>query len=140
MNIEIRKQMNALDIDAAHKLIRSGQKEVELASSFPLSMMPQLLSATKIDLAIAKKMLEAALLDQQALPLGNTPEADLLRLQAAKKRNAVATQKELASNQLTEERELQSILKHVNQLGKKRSKRSNRSNRSKRSSRRRNKK
>lgn len=115
--MEIRKQINDLDIDAAQKLIEAGEKEVALASSFPLSLMPQLLAATKIDLAISQKMLEAAQLDKKALLLGDTPESYQLLQKAATKRHDVAIQKLNAANQLTEEQALRDILERVKLLG-----------------------
>jgi hypothetical protein len=126
--MEIRKQINDLDIDAAQKLIQAGEKEVALASSLPLSLMPQLLAATKIDLAISEKMLEAAQLDKQALLLGDTPEAYQLLKKAAKKRHDVAIQKLNAANQLTEEQALLDILESVKLLGVKKRYRVKRSN------------
>ena len=115
--MDIQNEINDLNIDAAQKLIKAAKKEVAIASSFPLSVMPQLLAATKIDLVISEKMLEAALLEKKALILGSTDEAKLLLIKAAKKRNNIATEKLNAATQLTEEKALEAILESIKKLG-----------------------
>ena len=115
--MDIQNEINDLNIDAAQKLIKAAKKEVAIASSFPLSVMPQLLAATKIDLVISEKMLEAALLEKKALLLGSTDEAKLLLIKAAKKRNNIATEKLNAATQLTEEKTLEAILESIKKLG-----------------------
>ena len=115
--MDIQNEINDLNIDAAQKLIKAAKKEVAIASSFPLSVMPQLLAATKIDLVISEKMLEAALLEKKALLLGSTDEAKLLLIKAAKKRNNIATEKLNAATQLTEEKALEAILESIKKLG-----------------------
>jgi hypothetical protein len=112
-------ELDRINIDTADYMVKSAELEVALANTFPLNLMPQLLEATKIDLAIAKKMKEIAQIESDSR---GTENEDEIRLNCAKRRQSIYSQKYKAAMNLTKLDSLKAIEKHVNALGKRNSK------------------
>jgi hypothetical protein len=104
-----------INIETADYMVKAAELEVALANTFPLNLMPQLLEATKIDLAIATKMKEIALIEAESRGMEN--EAEIL-LNCAKRRQSIYAEKYKAAIHLTKLDSLKSIEKNVKTLGK----------------------
>ena len=109
-------ELDRITIETADYMIKAAELEVALANTFPLNLMPQLLEATKIDLAIANKMREIALIEADSR--GTENESDI-RLHCANRRKAVYAQKYKAAMDLTKLDSLKAIEKQVKTLGRK---------------------
>jgi hypothetical protein len=107
--------IDRITIETADYMVKAAELEVALANTFPLNLMPQLLEATKIDLAIAKKMRDIAQIEADAR--GTENEADI-RLKCANRRKDIYAQKYKAAIDLTKLDALKAIERHVNLLGK----------------------
>ncbi len=114
-------ELDRINIETADYMVKAAELEVALANTFPLNLMPQLLEATKIDLAIASKMKEIALIEAESRGMENEAE---IRLNCAKRRQSIYAEKYKAAMHLTQLDSLKSIEKNVKTLGK--SKRSSR--------------
>lgn len=104
-----------INIETADYMVKAAELEVALANTFPLNLMPQLLEATKIDLAIALKMKEIALIEAESRGMENEAE---IRLNCAKRRQSIYAEKYKAAMHLTQLDSLKSIEKNVKTLGK----------------------
>jgi hypothetical protein len=104
-----------INIETADYMVKAAELEVALANTFPLNLMPQLLEATKIDLAIATKMKEIALIEAESRGMENEAE---IRLNCAKRRQSIYAEKYKAAMHLTQLDSLKSIEKNVKTLGK----------------------
>lgn len=104
-----------INIETADYMVKAAELEVALANTFPLNLMPQLLEATKIDLAIASKMKEIALIEAESRGMENEAE---IRLKCAKRRQSIYAEKYKAAMHLTQLDSLKSIEKNVKTLGK----------------------
>lgn len=104
-----------INIETADYMVKAAELEVALANTFPLNLMPQLLEATKIDLAIATKMKEIALIEAESRGMENEAE---IRLNCAKRRQSIYSEKYKAAMHLTQLDSLKSIEKNVKTLGK----------------------
>jgi hypothetical protein len=93
-------------MDTQDLLIQAAQNEVKLASTFPLTLLPQLKLATEIDLQLAEKSKE--------IEIGPLTEEE-----KKLKRNALAKTKEYASRYLTDTSTLEKIKNDIKLLGKK---------------------
>ena len=121
MDIEIVRRMNENHIASAQLLIKSAKNEIDTASRFPLNYLPQLLEATKIDLSISEKMLEAANEEKHAIDefvKGNKDEANKRFEQVSIKRLAISQEKYNASTKLTNLAALNAINETISTLGK----------------------
>jgi hypothetical protein len=108
-------ELDRITIETADYMVKAAELEVALANTFPLNLMPQLLEATKIDLAIANKMREIALIEADSR--GTENESDI-RLHCANRRKAIYAQKYKAAMDLTKLDALKAIEKQVKTLGK----------------------
>jgi hypothetical protein len=135
MDIEILRRINENHSASAQLLIKSAKNEIDTASRFPLNYLPQLLEATKIDLKISEKMLEASNEEKNAineLEKGNKGEANKQFEQVSKKRLAISQEKYNASMNLTNLAALNTINETISKLGKsKRTKKSSKTRRTK---------
>jgi hypothetical protein len=114
-------QINQINRDSAEKMIQAGELEVNVAKKIPV--VRNLEEATRIDLLISQKMLEAVHLEEEAAKLlmnGNKQLAYQKLVDAAKKRNALFTKKREAAHYLNDLGRLQQIHKDMNSLGKRR--------------------
>ena len=112
--------IDLINIETADYMIKTAEQEVALAKTFPLYMMPQLLEATKIDLAIAIKMKEIAQIEAES---SGKPNESNIRLMCAKRRQSIYAEKYNAAIHLSQLDTLKTIEKYVHTLGKSQKKR-----------------
>ena len=108
--------IDEINIQTAEYMIDAAKLEVALAKTFPLNLMPQLLEATNIDLAIAYKMKEIA--ETEAASIGQDNEADI-RLKCAERRKSIYAEKYNAAMHLPQLDYLKNIDTKIKTLGKK---------------------
>lgn len=111
------------NIKAATLLIKAGEKEVKLAKTFPLNLMPQLLKATEIDLLMSRKTLDIAEKEYEAYKITDTDPIQSRELfeNCAKRRYELANKKLIAAINLTSLSELKKIHEEMTLLGKRKS-------------------
>jgi hypothetical protein len=123
-------KINQINLDASEQEIESAHQVLRVCeNTFPLYYLEPLMTAAKIDKILSEKVKMSYQMERTAIDAfetGDTQRGYNLLEEAALKRKALYTEKNKAAGVLKKIKELKSIQRHMDSLGKRASRRKKR--------------